>query len=68
MNVRFLLSVVAVFVTDMLLNFVVHGTILEKHYLDLIPKGVFRTQADSEHYAGFMLLQSVLFAIGFTWI
>jgi len=68
MNMRFLASVVAVFVADMLLNFLVHGVMLAHYYADLIPKGVFRTQADSEHYALFMPLQSLLFAIGFTWI
>jgi hypothetical protein len=68
MNMRFLASVAAVFVADTLLNFLVHGVMLGHFYSALVPKGVFRTPEDSQNYFLFMPLQSLLFAIGFTWI
>jgi len=67
MNTRFVVSVVAVFVADMLLNFLVHGMMLGAAYAKLVP-GAFRTPEDSQQYAPYMLVQALLFAIGFTWI
>ncbi|HXF77440.1 MAG TPA: DUF1761 domain-containing protein [Usitatibacter sp.] len=67
MNSRFVVSVVVLAIASMLLGFLVHGVLLAGEYAKLVPN-MYRTPADSEHYVGYMIVQNILFAIGFTWI
>ncbi|HSS26443.1 MAG TPA: DUF1761 domain-containing protein [Usitatibacter sp.] len=67
MNGRFVVSVVVLAIVSMLLGFLVHGLLLGTEYAKLVPN-MYRTPEDSQHYVGYMVLQNILFAIGFTWI
>jgi hypothetical protein len=67
MNMRFLLSVAALFVVSMLLGFVVHGLLLGADYAKLVPN-LFRTEQDSQAHFGWMFVHHALIATGFTWI
>lgn len=66
MNVRFLISVVVLFVLSMGLGFVVHGTLLSDQYGQL--PSLYRTMEDSQNYFAYMIAAHVLIAIGLTWI
>jgi ABC-type Na+ efflux pump permease subunit len=67
MNSRFVVSVVVISILSMLLGFLVHGVLLAGEYAKLVPN-MFRGPEDSQHYMGYMIVQNILFAIGFTWI
>lgn len=67
MNARFVVSVVVLAIVSMLLGFLVHGVALAGEYAKLVPH-MFRAPDDAEHYMGYMVVQNILFAIGFTWI
>jgi hypothetical protein len=67
MNRTFVISVIAVFVATMALDFVVHGLLLGEAYQRLVPN-VFRSPEDSQRYFGYMLFAHVLIAVGWTWI
>ena len=67
MNMRFLVSVVALFVTSMVLGIVVHGLLLGPDYQKLVPN-LFRTEQDSQAHFAWMLIAHVFIAVGFTWI
>lgn len=66
MNLRFLISVVVLFVLSMGLGFVVHGTLLSDQYAQL--PNLYRSMEDSQNYFGYMIAAHVLIAIGLTWI
>jgi hypothetical protein len=67
MNKTFVWSVVAVFVTSMILGFIVHGWLLHAEYAKLVPN-VFRSDQDSEAHFGYMIIAHVIMAIGLTWV
>ena len=67
MNTRFLISVVALFVTSMILGIVVHGLLLGADYQKLTPN-LFRAEQDSQAHFAWMLIAHVLMAVGFTWV
>jgi hypothetical protein len=66
MNMRFLVSVVVLFVVSMVLDFVVHGVLLNGDYAKL--PNLFRTEQDAQAHFGWMLVAHALIAIGFTWM
>jgi len=66
MNLKFIISVVVLFVLSMGLGFLVHGTLLADQYGQL--PNLYRTMEDSENYFGFMIAGHLLIAIGLTWI
>ena len=66
MNRTFVLSVVAVFVTSVILGFVVHHLLLGQEYARVIQ--LFRTPADAQAHFPFMIAAHVILAIGWTWI
>src|SRR2546423_10814775 len=66
MNKTFVLSVVAVFVTAMILGFVVHHLLLGQEYAKLIQ--LFRAPDDAKAHFPFMVAAQVVMAIGWTWI
>ena len=63
---RFLTASVVVFVVGFLLNFVIHGVLLEPEYAKL--PNLLRTQADAHSYFPFMILANVLFSVALVWI
>jgi hypothetical protein len=67
MNKQFVLSVVVVFVTVMLVGFVVHGALLHDDYAKLVPN-VFRAPADAQAHFVYMLAGNLSMAIAITWI
>ena len=67
MKKAFVWSVVAVFVTSMLLGFLVHSVLLHKDYERLVPN-LFRGPADQQAYFAYMLIAHVIMAIGVTWV
>jgi len=67
MNKAFVWSVVAVFVTAMILGFVVHGVLLHTQYEKLVP-GLFRSEQDAQGYFIYMIVAHVIMAIGITWV
>ena len=67
MNMRFLVSVVVLFIVSMVLGFVVHGLLLGAEYQKLTPN-LFRTEQDGQAHFGWMLLAHVFMAVAFTWI
>jgi hypothetical protein len=67
MNKAFVWSVVAVFVTAMLLGFVVHGVLLHKDY-ERLAGTLFRIEADARAHFAYLLLAHVIMAIGVTWV
>ncbi len=66
MNKTFLWSVVVVFITSMILGFVVHGFLLHGDYARL--PNLFRIEQDAEAHFGYLVLAHVIMAIGITWI
>lgn len=66
MNIKFIISVVVLFLLSLGLGFVVHGTLLSGQYGQL--PGLYRTMEDSQNYFGFMLAAHLLLAVGLTWI
>ena len=67
MNMRFLVSVVVLFIVSMVLGFVVHGLVLGGEYQKLTPN-LFRAEPDAQAHFAWMLLAHVFLAVGFTWI
>jgi len=67
MSGRFWLSVVVLSIVSLVLGGLVHGVLLGGEYAKLVPN-LFRSPEDSHHYAAFMIVQNILFAIGFSWI
>jgi hypothetical protein len=67
MSMRFLVSVVVLFIVSMALGFVVHGLLLGADYAKLVPN-LFRTEQDGQAHFGWMLLAHLFIAVGFTWV
>jgi membrane protease YdiL (CAAX protease family) len=66
MNRTFLLSVVAVFVTAMILGAVVHHILLGQEYMKVMH--LFRAPDDARQHFPYMIAAHVVMAIGWTWI
>ena len=66
MNKTFVLSVVAVFVTSMILGVVVHHMLLGQEYAKLVY--LFRKPDDAQAHFPFMIAAHIVMAIGWTWI
>lgn len=66
MNMRFIISVVVIFILSMGFGFLIHGMMLKPHY-EALPE-LYRGDADAQNYFSYMILAHVLIAIGFTWI
>jgi drug/metabolite transporter (DMT)-like permease len=67
MSKAFVWSVVAVFVTAMILGFVVHGVLLHTQYEKLVPN-LFRGEADAHAHFAYLLIAHVIMAVGVTWV
>ena len=66
MTKRFWLSFIVLFVVSMLLDFLIHGWHLHAAYQAL--PNLYRSDADSQHYFGWMLVAHALIAYAFVWI
>lgn len=66
MTRKFLIAWIVMFVAWMIESFIVHGALLSADYAKLAT--LFRTEADSQQYFGWMLLAHVLIAGAFVWI
>ncbi len=67
MTKRFWLSTLVIFVLAMATDFLLHGVILHRDYAKLTNL-LMRTESDSQHYFGWMLLAHVFMAGAFVWI
>jgi hypothetical protein len=65
-STKFLISVVAMFVLSMVLDYVIHGMLLYPDYSAL--PSLFRAQQDAANHFAYMLLGHVFISIGFVWI
>src|SRR5687767_5062332 len=63
---KFLVSVVVLFVVSMAVGVMVHGIFLESEYAKL--PHLFRPKDEAQRYFGQMLLAHVVMAVGITWI
>ncbi|MBI3229176.1 MAG: hypothetical protein HYZ45_03030 [Burkholderiales bacterium] len=66
MKAKFIPSVIAVFFTNMILSFLQHAVILHGDYLKL--PGVMRSDDDSAHFMGYMMLGQFLLSAAFAWM
>lgn len=66
MTRKFWISVVAVFIVDMLLSFVQHGIILRADYAAL--PNIMRSDEESQAFFGWMLLGQLFICFAFVWI
>ncbi|MSQ99407.1 MAG: hypothetical protein EXR85_08975, partial [Xanthomonadales bacterium] len=66
MNIRFIISVVVLFVWTMLVGIVIHSYLLGADYAAL--PNLFRPQEDMQNYMSYMLVAHLCVAIGLTWI
>src|SRR5258708_37507634 len=67
MNLRFLLSVVVIFVLLVVFGFVVHGLLLAKDYAPITP-GIMRDGSDGLKHMPYLIVAQLLYAIAFVWI
>lgn len=66
MDKRFWVCGLVMSIAALLLGFIVHGVLLAPDYAALGP--MFRSDADSRHYAHWMVLAHVLVGFAMTWI
>ena len=66
MSKRFWLSFVVLFVVSMALDFLIHGWHLHAIYQSM--PALYRSDADSQQYMGWMFLAHALIAYAFVWI
>jgi hypothetical protein len=66
MNLRFVISVIVLFIWTLAAGFVIHGTLLAPDYAALT--NIMRPEADAQSMAGYTLLAHLSMAVGITWI
>ena len=66
MNKKFWISTLVIFVLAMATDFLLHGVLLHGDYAQL--PNLMRTEADSQHYFGWMIFAHALIAGAFVWI
>ena len=65
---RFWICGILVSIAAMLLDFAVHGWLLQGDYDALVATGVMRTPADAQQYMPYMLAAHLLIGFGLTWL
>jgi hypothetical protein len=65
---RFWICGVIVSIAAMLLDFIVHGWLLQGDYNALVADGLMRSPADAQHYMPYMLAAHLLIGFGLTWL
>ena len=68
MDKRFWICGILVSIAAMLLDFVVHGLLLQGDYNALVASGIMRSPADANHYMPYMLAAHLLIGFGLTWL
>jgi len=68
MDKRFWICGILVSIAAMLLDFLVHGLLLQGDYNALVAQGLFRTPADANGYMPYMLAAHLLIGFGLTWL
>ena len=66
MNLRFIVSVIVVFIWTMLAGMVIHGMLLGPQYAALTD--IFRPEADAMDHFVWMIVGHISMAVGITWI
>jgi len=65
---RFWICGILVSIAAMLLDFAVHGWLLQGDYDALVATGIMRSPADARHYMPYMLGAHLLIGFGLTWL
>jgi hypothetical protein len=65
---RFWVCGIVVSIAALLLDFVVHGWLLQGDYSALVAAGLMRDQASAQAYLPYMLAAHVLIGFGLTWL
>jgi hypothetical protein len=65
---RFWICGIIVSIAAMLLDFAVHGWLLQGDYNALVASGIMRSPADAQHYMPYMLAAHLLIGFGLTWL
>ncbi len=68
MDKRFWVCSLVVAVAALLLDFLVHGVLLQGDYQALVARGVMRTPEDAQGYMPWMLGAHLLIGYGMTWL
>jgi hypothetical protein len=68
MGKRFWICGIVVSAAALLLDFLVHGVLLQADYNALVPAGLYRAPADASAYMPYMLGAHVLIGFGLTWL
>jgi hypothetical protein len=68
MDKRFWICGIVVSVAALLLDFLVHGVLLQADYAALVPKGLFRGPEDANGYMPYMFAAHLLIGFGLTWL
>ena len=65
---RFWICGVIVSIAAMLLDFIVHGWLLQGDYNVLVAVGFMRRPEDAQHYLPYLLIAHLLIGFGLTWL
>ncbi|NUS38056.1 MAG: hypothetical protein HOQ02_03415 [Lysobacter sp.] len=68
MDKRFWICGLLVSIAALLLDFLVHGVLLQGDYDALVARGLMRAPADAQHYMPYMLAAHLLIGYGLTWL
>lgn len=68
MDKRFWVCGLLVSIAALLLDFLVHGVLLQGDYDPLVARGLMRAPADAQHYLPWMLAAHLLIGYGLTWL
>lgn len=68
MDKRFWICGLLVSIAALLLDFVVHGLLLQGDYDALVGRGIMRPPQDASHYMPYMVAAHVLIGFGLTWL
>lgn len=68
MDKRFWICGIVVSVAALLLDFLIHGVLLQPDYTALVPHGLFRGPEDANAYLPYMVAAHLLIGFGLTWL
>jgi hypothetical protein len=68
MRKRFWVCGIVVSIAAMLLDFLVHGLLLQGDYNALVARGVMRSPEDAQHFMPYMAAAHLLIGYGLTWL
>jgi len=68
MDKRFWICGIVVSVAALLLDFLIHGVLLQPDYTALVPRGLFRGPEDANAYLPYMVAAHLLIGFGLTWL